>query len=219
MHLRRSGRNGSSAESRARWKAVYEETPYEGLPWFDPDPCPAVEGAVSEGFFAPGTAVLDIGCGAGSNVLFLAQKGFEAHGIDLSPGAVRAARTRALAAGLSVDVREGDALALEFPDGRFEGLVDIGCFHTLPVRRRADYAREVARVLRPGGSFVLSWVAREHEGEHGPPHRPSLGEVTDALEVRFLFMRTRFHPPGDEAGPAVYDAWLTRRATPQPHRR
>jgi SAM-dependent methyltransferase len=212
-------RGGSSAEHRARWAATYAETPYDGLPWFTPDPSKALEEAVHERFLAPGSAVLDIGCGAGTNVLFLAQQGFEAHGVDLAPDAVRAARARARSAGVTVDVREGDALALEYPDARFGGLVDIGCFHTLPPRRRPDYAREVARVLAPGGAFVLSWIAREHTGERGPPHRPSLGEVADALEGRFLFTRSRFRPPGEETGPAVYDAWLTRRATPQPPRR
>lgn len=217
---RRSGpRKGSSAEDRARWRATYDETPYDKLPWFDPDPDPAVRRAAAAGFFRPGEAILDIGCGAGSNVLFLARAGFEAHGVDLSPGAVRAAVTRARAADVAMDVRVGDALALDFPEGRFGGLVDIGCFHTVPISRRADYAREVARVVRPKGAFVLSWVAREHVGERGPRHRPSLGEVADALEGRFLFARTEFRPPREADGLAVYEAWLTRRAAPQPPRR
>lgn len=219
MRGRSDPREGSSAADRARWAATYEETPYQELPWFDPGPDRAVEQAVADGFFVPGVAVLDLGCGAGSNVLFLATKGYEAHGVDLSPGAVRAALARARAAGVSVDVRVGDALALDFSEGAFGGLVDIGCFHTLPLHRRSDYAREVARVLRPGGGFILSWVAREQVGEHGPRHRPSLGEVTDALERWFLFARTEFRASVGEEGPAVYHAWLRRRSAPQPRRR
>lgn len=212
-------RRGSSSETRARWTATYATTPYESLPWFSPEPSRAVRRAVADEFLRPGTAVLDVGCGAGSNLLFLARHGYEAHGIDLSPGAIHAARARARSEGLTVGAQTGDALALDFADRRFGGLVDIGCFHTLPVRRRKDYASEVARVLRPGGAFVLSWVAREHTADRGPAHRPSLAEVTDALEARFVFVRTEFCPPGGETGPAVYDAWLLRRATPQPPRR
>jgi cyclopropane fatty-acyl-phospholipid synthase-like methyltransferase len=215
---RRRGR-GSSAKLRAQWESVYESTPYEELPWFDPEPSPAVVDAVSRGFLRPGAAVLDVGCGAGSNVLFLARQGFEAHGVDLSPGAIRAAGSRAGRAGLAVDLRVGDALALDFPDRRFDGVVDIGCFHTVPIRRRPAYAQELGRVLRPGGAFVLSWVAREQTGDRGPPHRPSLEEVADALESRFLFVRTEFRPAGAVRGAAVYQAWMRRRDRPQPPRR
>jgi SAM-dependent methyltransferase len=163
--------------------------------------------------------VLDIGCGAGSNVLFLAKKGYRAHGVDLSPGAVAASRARAAAARLTVDVREGDALVLPFPDATLDAVIDIGCFHTVPFARRKKYAREVYRVLRPEGSFVLSWVAREHTADHGPPHRPSLGEMTDVFESRFLFVRTGFRPSPEEGEPSTYFAFLVRRSVLQPPRR
>ena len=209
-------REGSPAEHRSFWRSVYEENPYDALPWFDVEPSPTVARAVAEKFLMPGTAVLDVGCGAGSNVLFLARRGFESHGIDLSPGAVRAAQERARDEGLTIDVRVGDALDLDFPGARFDGVIDNGCFHTLPIARRRDYARELTRVLRPDGAVVLSWVAREHGGPYGPPHRPSLEEVTRTFEERFLFLRTEFHAPSDARSPPVYDAWLTLRRTPRP---
>ncbi len=209
-------RRGSSARHRAAWKTTYERTSYQQLPWFDPDPSPQVVRAVAEGFLPPRSSVLDVGCGAGSNVLYLCRTGFRGFGVDISPGAIQAARGRALEGRLTADFRVGDVLALDFPDGKFDGVVDNGCFHTLPVRRRAGYATEIHRVLRPGGSLVLSWVAREHTGARGPSHRPSLEEVTRTFESRFLFVRTAFHPPGTERGLPVYDAWLTRRTSPQP---
>ncbi len=209
-------RQGSSARHRARWKATYEQTPYRELPWFDPEPSPQVARAVAERFLPPGARVLDVGCGAGSNVLYLCRTGLHGFGVDISPGAIQAAQARARDEGLTADFRVGDVLALDFPDGAFEGVLDNGCFHTLPVRSRVTYAKEVRRVLRPDGRFVLSWVAREHTGPRGPPHRPSLEEVVRTFEASFLFVRTGFHPPGTERGPAVYDAWLTRRTSAQP---
>lgn len=198
------------------WRATYARAAYHALPWFDPDPSPQVVRAVDERFLPPRAAVLDVGCGAGSNVLYLARMGFESHGVDLSPDAIRAATQRAHEEGLDVDLRVGDVLDLPFPRGRFAGAIDNGCFHTLPVRRRPDYAGELARVLRPGGVFVLSWIGREHTGAQGPSHRPSLAEVTAALEQQFLFVRSEFHSAAQRQGPAVYDAWLVRRTEPQP---
>jgi SAM-dependent methyltransferase len=209
-------KRGSSPEVRAAWRSTYEQTAYDQLPWFDPGPSPPIRRAAEERFLADGGEVLDIGCGAGSNVLFLAERGYRAHGVDLSPGAVAAARQRATAARLTVDIREGDALALAFADGSLDGVVDHGCFHTLPIARREEYAEEVHRVLRPGGSFVLCWVAREHTGPRGPPHRPSLSEVTTLFESRFLFVRTGFQPASAEGEPSSYFAFLTRRSEPYP---
>ncbi|HTT44575.1 MAG TPA: class I SAM-dependent methyltransferase [Thermoplasmata archaeon] len=212
-------RRGSSAEHRARWRATYEGTPYEQLPWFDPGPSAGVRLAVETGFFRKGSSVLDVGCGAGSNLLYLARAGYEAHGVDLSPGAVAASRARALDDHVSIAVHEGDALDLPYADGSFDALVDIGCFHTIPIHRRPAYVRETHRVLRPDGRFVLSWVAREHTAPRGPPHRPSLGEVTSLFESRFLFERTEFRPGSEEQGPSVYFAFLSRRIAPYPSRR
>lgn len=209
---------GSSKRHRTLWKSTYATTPYGDLPWFDPDPSPSVVEAVREGFLRGGK-VLDVGCGAGSNVLYLARNGFASHGVDLAPDAVGAARQRASAERLRIDVRVGDALDLDFPAGTFDGLTDHGCFHTLPLGRRRDYAREVARVVRPGGSVVLDWVGRESTRRQGPPHRPSLAEVTLAFEDRFVFVRTSFHESGGGRPFATYRAWMTRRTAPQPPRR
>ncbi len=201
------------------WRRTYDATAYERLPWFRPGPSDPVRASVRERFWPRGSPVIDIGCGAGSNVLYLARSGYRAHGIDLSPGAVRAARDRARKAGLTISVREGDALAIPFPTGRFSGAMDNGCFHTLPIGRRAEYAREVARVVRPGGGYLLSWVAREYTRPFGPPHRPSLEEIADVFEPRFHFERVAAQPLSARHHLPTYAAWMTRRRTPQPPRR
>ena len=108
----------------------------------------------------------------------------------------------------------GDVLQLPFPDQHFGGAIDVGCFHTLPRELRAAYAKELARMIHPRRTFVLSWVAREHGGERGPPHRPSLEEVTSALEDEFLFLHTEFRPGASGrrvvGEPSVYCARLGR---------
>jgi SAM-dependent methyltransferase len=205
---------------RRRWTKTYATTPFRKLPWFSSTPYPWVVQAVQEKWWIPGSRILDLGCGAGTNALFLARSGFHVTGIDIAEGAIGAARARATRAGASIDFRVGDVLELPFPDEHFGGAIDIGCFHALPPRLRPAYAQEVARVLHPRRAFALSWVAREHRGEFGPPHRPSVEEVAAALEEQFLFLHTEYRPSasgrrGIGALP-VYCARLGRRSFPRP---
>ncbi|MCI4368133.1 MAG: class I SAM-dependent methyltransferase [Thermoplasmata archaeon] len=205
-------------ESRERWQKTYDETPYRELPWFSPTPYSWVRRIGTGGWWKPGERILDIGCGAGTNTLFLARSGFRATGVDLAPGAIRAATQRAKRAGLPAEFRVADALELPFPKGRFGGLTDVGCFHTLPFPLRPHYARELARVLKPRGRYALAWVAREFTGEMGPAHRPSVEEVASVFESQFQMLRVEFLPGRRDSIPA-YGAVLERRSSRQPARR
>jgi SAM-dependent methyltransferase len=198
------------------WEETYRKTSYRELPWYSPRPYYWVVRAVRERWFRPGTRVLDVGCGAGTNSIFLARAGFRVHGVDLAPSAVAVARRRAKRAGVAIDFQAADALHLPFPPASFGGAIDVGCFHTFDPPLRSALARELARILRPGARYALSWIAREHSGPIGPPHRPGLDEVTKALEDRFLFLRCEFHSGGKRTGPSHFAALLERRTRPRP---
>jgi SAM-dependent methyltransferase len=86
--------------------------------------------------------------------------------VDSSSVALDLARQRALDEGLAVDWRLGSALALPVADRSIDLALDRGCLHVISRRYRRRYAKEVARVLRPGGTLVL-WAAREDEEEDG----------------------------------------------------
>jgi len=212
----RSPSRGSSTAHRKRWTSAYENRPYHELPWFRSRPSEEVVDAVRQRFFPPRCTVLDIGCGAGSNVLYLARRGYRAYGIDISPKAIEAARDRAQKAHLRIQVRAGDALDLPYSRARFQAANDRGCFHTIPIARRTEYAAEVGRVIRPGGAFLIIWVGREETKRDGPPHRPSLEEVARAFEKWFIFEDTQFYPPERRGERAGYVAHLRRRSRPQP---
>ncbi|MGI0130247.1 MAG: class I SAM-dependent methyltransferase, partial [Thermoplasmata archaeon] len=164
-------RSGLPEEARRRWREVYEQTPYRDLPWFSPRPFGWIRTAASERWISERGRVLDVGCGAGTNSLFLAHAGYRVTGIDLAPPAVSAAEKRAHRIGASAEFRVGDALALPFHRSHFDGAIDVGCFHTLPIDLRRRYASELSRVLRPGGRLALAWVAREYTRPLGPSHR------------------------------------------------
>jgi SAM-dependent methyltransferase len=205
------------------WAQMYATMDYTQLPWYAPRASPWLVRAVRAGWIKPTAPVLDVGCGAGTNVLWLANRGFLATGLDLAPGAIETARRRAQRRGSSATFEEGSVTSMPFQRGAFGSVVDNGCFHSLPVHERLGYATEVARVLRPGGTLFLTWIGREETGEYGPPHRPSLHEVTGALESEFIFRQTEFadsrsRGAWDARGHplARYSARLERRRSPQP---
>lgn len=100
--------------------------------------------------------LLDIACGTGR---FLAEvkrnwPRLAVTGLDLSAPYLAEAR-RNLAPWSRVDLVEGNAEAMPLPDGAFDAVTAIFLFHELPRKARARVAAEIARVLRPGGVFVL----------------------------------------------------------------
>ena len=103
-----------------------------------------------------GNVVVDIGCGAGMDLLIAARsvgpRG-RAIGIDLTETMTEMALSSARAAGLSnVDVRLGDAMSLPLEDDSADVVISNGVLNLVPDKSVAY--REVFRVLKPGGSFL-----------------------------------------------------------------
>jgi ubiquinone/menaquinone biosynthesis C-methylase UbiE len=78
-----------------------------------------------------------------------------ATGLDLSPSYCAEARKR-LADWRQVDIVNGAIEQAPFEDGSFDAVTCVYLFHELPPRVRRDAAREIARVLKPGGAFVMA---------------------------------------------------------------
>lgn len=108
---------------------------------------------------APGRA-LDLGCGTGTNAIYLARHGWDVVGIDFASPAIARARGRATRAGsLAGAVRflRGDVTRLGTltPGGPFDLVFDLGCLHGLAPEERARYARGVANVTGSGACLLL----------------------------------------------------------------
>jgi SAM-dependent methyltransferase len=105
----------------------------------------------------PGRA-LDLGCGTGTNAIFLAQHGWDVVGVDFVDKAVRQAREKAAGAGVEARFFSGDVTRLEKirgVTGAFDLVLDIGCFHSLTPEGRARYAAGMVDLLRSGATFLL----------------------------------------------------------------
>lgn len=201
---RGAGRPAPTASEFDSWEVWYGRTDYRRMPWFSPRPSPWVVRAVGDRWIRRRSRVLDVGCGTGSNAIWLEKQGLRTAGVDVAPTAIAIATDRARRAGVCPDLRVASAAELPFGRGAFDVALDTGCFHSLPLRLREEYVRELARVLAPGGRVLLTWIPREMQAEVGPPHRPALEEVAAVFEPRFLFSRVeRF-----DAGTA--DGWKVR---------
>ena len=114
----------------------------------------------------PGRA-LDLGCGTGTNAVYLAQHGWQVTGVDFIAKAIRAARTKARQAGVEVLFLVGDILRLKDVSGPFDLILDIGCLHSLAPQNRKHYAQNVSRLLDRRGTYLLYAFIKD-EGEDGP---------------------------------------------------
>lgn len=100
------------------------------------------------------TSILEVGCGTGANLWFVAREGFAAYGIDGSQVAVDRARGRIAEEGLHADLRVGDATALPYPDATFEGVLDIECLYANSWDDTRRIVSEIHRVLKPNGLLL-----------------------------------------------------------------
>jgi SAM-dependent methyltransferase len=109
-----------------------------------------------------GKRVLEVGCGAGTDLVRFAKGGAIVTGVDLSSAAIELARTNFSQQGLSADLREADGEHLPFPDDTFDCVYAHGVVqYTANDRALVDECR---RVLKPGGAAVfqvynrVSWL-------------------------------------------------------------
>jgi SAM-dependent methyltransferase len=148
-----------------------------------------------------GKRVLDFGCGHGMAAVVLARRGADVTAFDLSPGYVREAVERAAANQVRVTCRVADGEHLPFPSHSFDAVWGNAILHHLDLVKAA---RELARVLRPGGLGVfcepwggnplLEFVRRRlpyPRKDRTPDERPLRAADLDLLRERFPRLSVR----------------------------
>ncbi len=151
----------------------------------------------------PGRA-LDLGCGTGTNVITLAQHGWEVTGVDFIPRAIRKARRRAAKAGVQARFQVADVTKLEGISGPFDLILDIGCYQSLDQAGMAAYRGNLANLIASGGTFMIYLFFRL-------PDKSASSGATELDLIPFQdFMELVDRRDGTERGtrPA---AWLTFR--------
>ena len=144
---------------------------------------------------APGTKLLDIGCGAGQLTIPAALRGIDVTGVDLAQNLVDQANTRAEVEGLKIDIRQGDAEELPFGDNSFD--ITLSLIGSMFAPRPELVASEMVRVCRVGGEIIMgNWTPEGHVGQmfkvigkHVPPPAifpsPLMWGVEEKIRERF----------------------------------
>lgn len=152
------------------------------LPWDTGQPEPLLVEFVTSGVVTP-SPTLEIGAGTGTNAIWMAERGFDVLGVDVSPLAVERAHAKIEGRALRCRFAAWDFLAAPPPDGPFQFVFDRGCFHVFDEPdERQRFAAQVAAALAPGGLWLsLIGSTEGPPREVGPPRR-SAREVTLAIE-------------------------------------
>jgi ubiquinone/menaquinone biosynthesis C-methylase UbiE len=163
-------------------------TKLEDLHWYPGAPDELLIEAVDAGWLS-GKTVLDVGSGQGTDAIFLASRGFDVTALDQSAGAAEVALRETAKAGVSIHYVVGNALAMEFPDDRFDLVVERGCFHHISLGDRPTYARQIARVLRPGGRYLYRSFSAKSQWGAAPEALLTEEAVRSAFQEHFHFER------------------------------
>jgi len=107
-------------------------------------------------FDQPGGKVLDVGCGPGRMIEDFLERGCQFWGTDVSAGMIEEARKH-FGDRPDVHLAPGEAERLEYPDDFFDAVLALG---VIEYTTEETALREMARVLRPGGTLILSAPSR-----------------------------------------------------------
>lgn len=99
-------------------------------------------------------SVLELGCGAGNNLWFLAEEGFKVYGIDLSLSAIENAKHYLNRRGVSADLKVGDMSSLPWTDCSFDFVLDRGALTQIDYKHIGAVLEETFRVLKPNGKML-----------------------------------------------------------------
>jgi 2-polyprenyl-3-methyl-5-hydroxy-6-metoxy-1,4-benzoquinol methylase len=179
---------------RGTWNEVYADGE---LPWDSGAVDVHLAGVLAKHGIEPGKA-LEIGCGTGTNTIWLARQGFKMTGQDIAQNAISKAEAKVAAAGVKCRLFVGDFLVDEVPGAPYRFVYDRGVFHVFETRaKRSRFASRVAQFLRPAGVWHSLIGSTDGPPRQAGPPRVTAAEVVSAVEPHFEVLElssTTFDP-------------------------
>ncbi len=190
------------------WEGRYQQ---EDTPWDSGRPSKELQLILDQLGIDRDTAI-DLGCGTGTNAVFLAQQGFDVTGIDCSATALEKARQRAEQAGVSVNWIQTDVQNFGgIPPADF--LFDRGCYHCCRTVDLEGYLQTHRNLSREGTLFLCLAGNPESGESEGPPRVSAVDFVTEFNALYRLVQLREFHfeDEGGAQGPLGWSGlWIRR---------
>jgi SAM-dependent methyltransferase len=193
-----------------RWDARYRG---DGPPpWDIGRPSSELKQAVEDRVIRPCRAVV-LGCGTGTNAIYLASKGFDVTGIDIAPTALNLCRKKAEEAGEKVQWLLADVLAPPELEP-FDFIYDRGCYHGVRRQNATGYVQSVRKLSHAGTRILILAGCANEERRYGPPRvkeEELRGDFSEAFDFQWL-KETHFDTkePGGQ-GALAWSVLLTRK--------
>ncbi|MDI6905013.1 MAG: class I SAM-dependent methyltransferase [Candidatus Bathyarchaeia archaeon] len=140
--------------------------------------------------------VLDLGCGAGRHIVYLAREGFDVYGIDISEEGIKKAKQRLAEMNLHANLKVGSMFTiLPYHDNFFDAVISIKTIHHGKIRQIRKAIKEIERVLKPGG-LIFIIVPKKRSKKEIPKER--------LFGIKFIAPRTYTILCGEEKGVPHY---------------
>lgn len=173
-----------NAETKKFYSKIYAEEGTVHLGWTAGTANPEIVNLVYEGAISVGSKILEVGCGLGTESVFLAARGMDVTAMDISEAAVKRGKQIADVYGVNVNWVADDLIKSDLFNEEFDIITDQGCFHHMHEDERKLYAEKIKKYLKPGGMFILRSFSDKIPG--GPqPRRVSSDDLINTFHADF----------------------------------
>lgn len=158
---------------------------------------------------------LELGCGSGTNAVYLAQRGFDVTAVDFAPLAIERAQKLAAAHGVTVTWQCHDVCNFTAPNAPYDFLFDRGCYHCARRVDLAGYLQTLEHATAVGSRYLVLTGNANEKREPGPPtlHEHEIrGELGGLFDVEWI-RPFHFEDAGEVQGPLGWSCLLRRKAT------
>ncbi len=124
---------------------------------------------------------LDLGTGPATQAIWLAKRGFNVTGSDLSEAAIKRARNVYASENFVID----DILNSNLKENQFDYIFDRGCFHVLLPTDRQRYITKIRKILKDNGILFLKCFSDKEPMQEGP-YKFSQGEIRELFSKYFI---------------------------------